>query len=951
MYNIKSTQGGIYVRAEHGQVNGEAVHFEGAQGADVWAKKDIGFKGIRTRTRIHKNRSKWFGLSSDKQNETNENIEYTKFETKDGDVRLHSKKGDINYKDPHFKVNGDIYFIATKGAARVRNSKLNHHIETKTRKPSVQAPLIDTVQDVLSGNVQNVAEKIDPVIGKARKFKQSKKSGEIASSAFNTGIQGYNTYNGLTQGNYGQQMAQNLGWIPKVNLGLTKTSTSLDYQTVSDGKILCTGTVSFDCETADLKSVPIVAKKLAFNVKHIKMTSHKLHTRQRIKSKSVSLGIGPSGVTDATVGYSKNKMKSIHYHDTLIQVDELSMNAETATLEDTSIRCNTAEGQVEHLRIKFHQDTLETRNVGAMASSTGSAAVQESHTTMKKTKAESEGIHANNVDNLHVGTAYFEDASVTAETGKGLQADKIYQSKTKDSVQTRGFGIAGNVNTILDALSSREHESQSGLHIKHSPNIETVALLYQTEKQNITIDLPTNVPQVISSSSPEFFRPAREKKLPTIQEERYQSRSNPHVYDSEYRDEQYPEETASREKIGAESSFTTVLSENSVQESYVSDDIQIIQSLFTPNNTSEPSHENNTILLDKQQESMSPQEDVYAENNIIADSDWPENLIEEDYVGVDMKVIQSQLESHTTPESNHWVGAVLPEDLQTEENEKIEPFNPSLNMREMGRKNGPHNITRWYQAASGQYTSPQKELRLSRQGRAYSGSTEILLMEGGEAGNGLYYKAHIDPNAGQLNVHGEYSKQYGFKLYSDSVDWGWLGSASYRVDVVTATVAATSNLEIMPTSVSGTLGGEAGIMFVSVSGQYESEEFNFMGFSLKITIEPEVGSGLKIAGEIGAKADAKRLKIGLISKVGMFSPAGGAQARVKIESGIHMPFFEEFPNAFKEKVTDDPMVMSILEKKKNFFITGRPCEEWEHDEFDAAMDNVMTETQIRCWKK
>ena len=1080
-----SENGAIQLSVDKGNVEGIGVDFFAAQGTDVFARDDIDLKGIITESHVHKKDSAWFGLSSKERNERHQEVVLVEFVSGDGDTRLHSHCGDIINQDVRYRGKGGLQFEAPNGDAYLSISKLDHRISEKRRGMSVSAPMLDTAQRLLRGDVQSVTQQMDPVVRSGKALRDAKTPLEIGTSAFNMNIHGYNTATALMEGSYGQQLAQGAGYVPKVNVSLTEAESHSRYQTVSDGGIYQQGKVTFAVKgEVNLLGVPVVADDLEVKAKKFKVKGHALRSSHEKKMKSASVGIGISGVTDASVSQSKQRAKVRHYQQVPILVNGTAhFDVDEMELDAANIECDKLTGQARKITERSRQDELVSKSQHMMASSTGLAAFEQSHTT-EKTVQKATGIHVrSDIDegDFQVGEVFLTGAAGITTDGKNQSViGKVHQKTLHDYSHTRGMGISGNLAAVQQALSPAEPLEGT----RQSFRFETVSISHQradyvasnsssgktvtmNKSQNLSLDVPVGVLADLSRemrrSGAGFFKsPKQIIPLASITENLHESENaevavvgehwteemeyvQGNLENMGYMDVALPEEIPTDEDIVAMSEpklalddlspenlwLDTVLPEEDTSEKTV----EVVQPISS--DLSKTSSFDNFIYRGSK-EIIDLKFGVYGAliekgglpkigkaigiiptlafgiaENVQQQSSLVETVVDtgveciigynaNPYVQGALKISElAAYEAEQTPkymalfdrDSEHelercyergiisalalpyqwkeqskdglvgiwnvvW-GKINPYDdtrltettgitIDADKEKSVGTFNPSLDMREMGFKAGRNNTTRLYQNNTGQYTSLTKELSISRENSAYlfEPMTDVTLFEGGKSGNGFYYNASINPLARQLTVHGELGKRHSFKLYTNDMDWGALGNASYRIDAGSVAALLEKNLEITPTSAVVLVGGELGLMGPSAGVKYETSEWNFMGFSIKTTIEADTGVGLKAVGEIGAKADAKRLKVGLVARVGLFAGTG-AQARVKVEPGIHMPFFEEFPNAYKVVVTDDPVGMSIIEKKKKFQL----CSEWEHDYFDAMMDDVTMETQIRCWKK
>ncbi|MBA3536031.1 MAG: hemagglutinin repeat-containing protein [Tatlockia sp.] len=903
----------VQIISSKGGVNGVAGNFIAAKGTDIYSYKDIKLQSLITETKIKKRETGCFGLNSKKKNEKHENVNLVEFVSKGGETRLHSHKGHIIGTDLRFQGGGNLRFETPKGSTFLQSSKLNHSIKTRERKVSVSSPFVDSAKRAV-GNKKRFAKQADPVIEQAETLAKAKTPQEMMAAASNLAIGGYNSACALAEGAYSQQLMQRMGFTPKIDLSLTLTESSAHYQTGTGAGIYMDGDVSFFAkDQVELVGMPIIANNLGMKANQIGMRGHAFESSFSQKSTTATVGISPTGgVTDASVNHSSQKMNAIQYQNMQVQIkNKVTIEAKLMEMDAANITCDKIKTEIEKYNGLTRQDVVEHSTKNYSASTTGSVSMNQSKTQSKQVN-QATGIHVISgiaKGDMEIGEANLIGSTITTDGHNGFEPGKLTTKTVKDSSHTRGFGIAGNVNSLANALDSEPAKTSqlttfSVSHEKRDYAADNRATIYGKEgvseqlklshphlnttsaqskrvtrdrAENISLDIPVEIVKTSIKTGIGFFKVAKpeNRKIPP-----------------------------SCEKLEKSQEISSIPSEQPTPEA-CSEYEEVIE-ISSPTQRCE---------ANQQIEDNTPIESAEIEKKT------------DDVINPIVKPLQfANSESEALTE------------IETETVDICGPFNPNLQMQRLGLKNGRYG-QQICNKENGQYTNVDKELNNSNENSKITTGVEYTILESGDGTDGLYYNVKIDPLSHTLSIDAGLGDEYVFNIYSDKVDLGYFGSSSYRIDACSAQALINTQMELSFSRATATMGGEFGLMGPSGSASYASPTFNLMGFTFQISVEGSAGVGLKIAAGIGAEANAQKMNVSAVAKLGFFSGAG-ASATLKPSVGLDHDYLVEHPKRVKEIIENDPSVMRIYEKMKNFEIP-KP---WEIEEFD----NAFMEADIRA---
>lgn len=879
---ISSTGGKVQIISSKGYVKGVGGDFLAKDGTDIYAKKNITLKGLVAKTQIRKKNSSCFGLNSKKSKDTFQHAKLVDFVDDGGQTRLHSYTRNIKGTDVRFRGKGDVQFSAPKGSAKFRGSKLNHSHKVRERKFSMSSPALDSGKHLRSDK-KRLAKQAEPTLGHIETLINAKNPLEMAASIFNTVISGSHAMGVLQQGNYGQQLVQGAGFIPRINASLSETKTSSHFQTGTGSGIFTEGNVSFNTKKAvSLEGMDIAGKNLQIKTEKLTMKGQAFHSSHSSKNRSVNVGVNPvaGGATDASVSASSQKMKANHYQNMGINIQKkIDIEAKNVVMDAVNIETKTIKLKADTLTIQSRQDELSVQNKSVNASTTGAVGIHQSNTESRQVNQVA-GIHVRSgiaKGDIQVKEANLIGAAISSDGYNGFEPEKLNTVTLKDHSYTDGFGISGNVTSVI---SNPEGSSR----------------------------LTT-------------FNFAHEKR-------EYKAQVQATVYGKKG----VSENMAKNENVNSSSSQAKVVTRDTSHKIALDVPLELIDAVVQ---TGFAFFEN-TDKADKNRAATSVEEDTA----MPAQSGEHEELIEAEpdtssaiSVGNDDIEMSDELENETEDELED----------ETEEGRKSGTFNPKPRPQTVCLKKG-RNGNQLSNERNGQYTTVEKEMDISAENSRVRGVVDLILLEGGDKKDGLYYKAKIDPLANQLIIEAGSGTQYCLNLDNDCADLGLAGSASYAIDAGGVDTLIRTHLQATSTSASAVVQGGFGIMGPSVTGTYTTPCFSFMGFTLRITAEGSLGVGAKINAGAGVEANANKMKVGAVAKVGFFKGIG-LQGVLKTEFGVDLKYQEGHHNAYVEVFEKDHIAMSILAKIKNYeYVSG-----WERDYFNDQLDEVSIRAQFNCW--
>lgn len=894
---VGSIEDQVQVMSSKGSVNGVAGNFIAAKGTDIYSHKDINLKSLITETKTRKSEKACFGLNSKKKNEKHENATLVEFVSKGGETRLHAHTGNINGTDLRFQGAGNLIFEAPKGSIFLQSSKLNHSIKTRERKVAVRSPFVDSARRA-AGNKKRFAQQAEPVLDQAEILARAKTPAEMMASASNLAVGGYNAASALAEGAYSQQLMQRMGFTPKIDVSITQTESSSHYQTGTDAGIFQDGDVTYLAkDEVGLTGMPVIANNLGMKAKKIGLKGHAFESSYSKKSTTATVGVSPTGgVTDASVNHSSQKMKAVQYQNMQVHIkNKVTIEAELMKMDAANITCDKIKTKIDKYNGITRQDEMKHSVKNYSASTTGAVSVSQSSTHSRQVN-QATGIHVISgiaKGDMEIGEANLVGSTITTDGYNGFEPGKLTIKTVKDSSRTRGFGIAGNINSVVNALDSEPAQTSqlttfSVSHEKRDYAAENRATIYGKEGGG----------EHLKVGQPHLNTTSAQSKRVTC------DRAETITLD-------IPVEIV-KSSIKAGIGFFNATKPENHRISVNCEEMEKLQEISCiANEESEPEI---CSKYDEVAETSDTSERFEAESQAEPQAE------ESTYIGA------VEIEEETTDLVNAESGTENPELCGT--------FNPDLQMQTLGMKQGRHG-QQLTNKENGQYTNVEKELNTSNDNNRITAGVEYTLIEAGDKSDGLYYNIKIDPLAHTLTMDAGLGDQYVFNIDSKSFDSGSLGAISYRIDACSALALINTQVAISSSCATATVGGDFGLMGPSASGSYASPTFSFMGFTFQISAEGSAGVGGKISAGIGAEANARKMNVSGVVKLGFFSGAG-ASVTLKPAIGLDL----EHGERVNKIIGNDPFVSSIHKKWKNY----EYVQPWELEE----LDRVFNDAEIRA---
>lgn len=902
---LGSSEDQFEVIASKGEVTGEGGNFIAKKGTDIYAENDINLKGIKTETIIRKQKSSVFGLNSKKSKEKHEYMKLYEFVDDGGNTRLHANTGYVRGQDLRFTGVGDIEYSAPNGKVLLGSSKLNHSRKVRERKLRVTSPTVDTGKKLVS-NKKGLLNQLEPTTGHVESAIKSNNPIERAAHGWNAGVSGFNAMNSLQNGTYGQEFLQ--GFMPKVNVSLEETKTTSEWQTGTGAGVFTKGNVSFNSkDKVGLEGIDLHAKKLKVKTDEYEVKGHHFDSSHKRQSKSVTVGVTPNGgVTDASVSASSNTMKSKRYQNANIRIEnEIDVETNTTVIDAANMDCDTIKMKTDLLINQSRQDEMHSTSQSAHASTTGSVGMQQSQTDSKQVN-QTAGINVRSgiaKDDMQVKEAILIGGVVTSDGYNGFEPEKLHVTTLKDSSHTGGFGVSGNLNNVVNALKDDTNEKPSRMTTfnvsreKREYKADVKATVYGKEGVSETFANSQPKLNITSSQGKKVIRNTSYAVSIDVPVE-----ATKHAVKSGITFFEKPSKTPE-----------TVLQSSPI-------DLKHNKPVSEPTTNSSPLVDEVTNINDK---SKIEKSDVLPESN--TDSKYPTN---DDVTNGDELSATDMSKPTETSET------------QEKKHEKPGTFNPSPKPQCIGLKNG-RNGQQVFNVSNGQYTSVEKELEISAQNSQLTGDVEVVLFEGEYSG--LHYQGKIDPLTNKIITQAKVGGEYNVNLTNHAVDTS-VGVASVGVNACGAEAFVSGDFEASTGGGSMGVQGGAGVMGPSVTGEYVSPCMSYMGVTAQVTVDGSAGVGLKATAGVGVNANAQKMKVGAVGKVGLFKGVGG-QGSVKVEFGYDSAFGQTLHESYVTIFEGDAMAMSILEKKKNF----QPLSEWERDYFDNTLEEVTASAQLTSW--
>lgn len=875
--SFTSTGGRVFIKAENGEVSGPVGGFTAAQGTDIYARGDIKLKGVKTTSHSRQSKKSMFGLKSSKHREIHEDVTLVDFVCQQGNTRLHSNEGNIDGLDLRFQGNGPVDFITPEGKTYLGNSKLNHSISDQRRDTQVSAPIVDATTKLLNGDAKDLTTQAEPTIGHAESLINPDTACAAAASVVNTGVALHNGLTAIEEGAYAREALAGMGFVPKVSVSHSKSKTNVHYQTVSQGGIYQNGPVRFHAkETVTLEGVPVVADSLAFNAREVTVRGHTLESSVKSRSTSVSIGASTTGITDASGSSSRHKGRRKDVVNSQISVKELVLNTDALTLDAANIACSSIKGNVDTLNILSCQSEAHSSTSSASASTTGAFSYQQSHSS-SKTVAKAAGIHVSgdiNPDEFHVREANLTGGEVTADGYNGFKPDVLHEKTLKDYARTNGFGLSGNINTILDETGERTPDSAPASGKLKTVTVSHTSTDYRADNK-ATVYGQDGVNPDLQKKHPGLNTSTSESK--TVTRDRHQSMT----LDIPVK----PVADLARKGLGF----------------FDKPPVLAQQTLPLP-----PAPEPLPYMA-PEEESTSP-----IEPDVTERSDYDEAFVEED-----------------ADESTKGKGT---------------RFRAIPAARTMGIKTGANGKQQLFNDKNGQYTSMEKELAESAELSQDRDIRKVVFAQAGEQGEGMYYELRYDTGNKEWVCDAELGTNYQLEGGTTVLYDGLFGQVSSTYSIGDADALIKGQAVANSKGASVYTEGRVGVMAGSAAVTYESPTLSFMGWSFDFSFTQGAGVGAKAMGACGVKADASKGKVGYRQKTGLFW-GPGLMSTIKINVGIDMNLVENLAPAFDDVMNNNPHIAGIIQKMKDHI----PLASWEMDEFDQAMDDVVSKAQATSW--
>jgi len=452
---VHSESGRNVMVTKEGGVASLGSLFVSKGGTDIFSRKKVSLKGIKTTLKQHVTEKSCWGLNKSKRKEYHEDALYTEI-FDDGESRIHCYEEAIELDGIQAYGNGTLEVASFEDRVIFGNDKRQHKVSESKRSIGVTLPGSQLYQIAKSSTSPLATfNSHDPLLRKIDAYHRGSLL-EQGCSVFNTALEGVNTANSVARG----LASTGLGNEALARYGLGDTSASIrftttkqttNYQTSGNAGVNRGGAVKIkSAKGVELNDGVGVHSDIQVEIDapELTMNSQTLKHSQKTESSSISVRMELTGqISGGSLESNRSKMNSTtHQNATITSQGEVYLHhngekMDTVTLNGANIDAKKVNARIGTLNITDQQDQLSYKSEGGSLDSSGNVSWHKSHGQEKHTTHKS-GIHAQ--EGLNTKGGAFEVDTLNAIGG----------AITTDGENCAAIGTVNSTSTYDESFHS-----------------------------------------------------------------------------------------------------------------------------------------------------------------------------------------------------------------------------------------------------------------------------------------------------------------------------------------------------------------------------------------------------------------------------------------------------------------------------------------------------------------
>ena len=455
---ISSTNGKIILESEK-EINCVATEFESKEKVTfISNESNVHLKDIVTEKRHEVKNTKWWGLTGNNLKESSSSaIETTIISNENFDII--APNGDVNLKNVIIKTPAKAEFTG-KNVILEGTVLNNKRVEERTDLNfSLFGHEIYNSQGV--NNIDKMQSSFNQTFQNVNNLFESNNALETGLNAMNAGIDTYNAVANISNNGVQTFISDTLDLPspnkPYLSVGLSKTSSTQNYQTYGDGSIDVGELVINAKEKAIFEGIPVnVARECEINAKEFTQKGVNLNYSTDVEINKATLDASfNTGNVNLSVSHSNyNVAGSSHLNQQLNVNGELKINVIDYNLENANANVKSISGNIENLNIISNTDDRKANSESFSLSTSGAISYSKSNEESKFIGTASALKVNENIDpdTMKIKNLNIEGGKILSKNlvdMKEIVSGNINVKEVQEYSKKNSSGFSGNIRNIL----------------------------------------------------------------------------------------------------------------------------------------------------------------------------------------------------------------------------------------------------------------------------------------------------------------------------------------------------------------------------------------------------------------------------------------------------------------------------------------------------------------------
>lgn len=435
-----SRQGSNTFISGAGGISACSTQFLSAHENNFYAKKDIQLTGFVLQNKECKNTSNLWGAFGHKTNQTDEVAAPTVVMNPDN-INMISEEGSLQLINAAVQTAGELNMHAMHNVI-ISAPVLNHSYTTESRAVNVSVPLCDFKNMI-------------PLYSDYKALAGSKGGAEMAANSWNAALDSINTANmafTAVRSNSVGDMFRSLSSLISVDVGYSRTRTTMAYQTVASNVGVQCGSLNIDAgdKVLFLNGVPVnVMGNASIRAKFFGQYGAALQSSIQTDSEGITAGLSLTGNVNTGACLSGSSTTATTYANQVFQVGGgLTVNASQWYMSDANLLAGNLNASVDDMSIVSHANTSSSSSWSASANTNGCLSFQRATNDSAMIGTPS-GISVSNSIDLTTKRLSLEGAKILSYGSSHIVADTVESKDVEEYNRGSSFGLNGNAYDFL----------------------------------------------------------------------------------------------------------------------------------------------------------------------------------------------------------------------------------------------------------------------------------------------------------------------------------------------------------------------------------------------------------------------------------------------------------------------------------------------------------------------